>query len=209
MEVDIPAFDVGAEIPVMEHFYTIQGEGFHSGRPAYFIRLAGCDVGCSWCDVKESWKVNEDQVMKIDALIKEINKTEAQFVVITGGEPLLYDLNPLTKQLKDKGYEIAIETSGSSSYSGYFDWVCLSPKKFKNPLPEIYEKANELKIIAFNNHDFKWALEEAKKVSNTCKLMIQPEWSKEEKILPLVVAFVKDHSAWYISLQTHKYMNIP
>lgn len=209
MDLDIPAFDKGKSIPVMEHFYTVQGEGFYSGRPAYFIRLAGCDVGCTWCDVKESWKVNADQLMPIDDLVKEVKETRANFVVITGGEPLIYDLDPLTKQLQSEGLEIAIETSGSSPMSGRFDWVCLSPKKFKAALPEVYKVANELKVIAFNNHDFEWALKEAQKVSSSCRLMIQPEWSKEEKMLPLVIAFVKENPEWKISLQTHKYMNIP
>ena len=207
--VETPAFDITNEIPVMEHFYTIQGEGFHAGRAAYFIRLAGCDVGCSWCDVKESWKVDANQIMTIDDILNNIQDAKADFVVITGGEPLIYDLNPLTQALHKAGVEIAIETSGAYSFSGEIDWVCLSPKKFKNPLEEVYSKAQELKIIVYNNNDFKWAVDEASKVSSSCKLLLQPEWSKEEKMLPLVIDFVKENPKWQISLQTHKYMNIP
>lgn len=207
--VETPDFDVAKQIPVMEHFYTIQGEGFHSGKAAYFIRLAGCDVGCSWCDVKESWKVHQNQIMTIDAILEHIKKVKANFVVITGGEPLIYDLNPLTKALHKAGVEIAIETSGAYSFSGEIDWICLSPKKFKNPLDEIYRKAHELKIIVYNNHDFKWAEEQASMVGKDCMLLLQPEWSREEKMLPLIIDFVKENPRWSISLQTHKYMNIP
>ena len=202
-------FNVNEEIPVMESFYTIQGEGYHSGRAAYFIRTAGCDVGCVWCDVKESWDVAPSQLKPIAEIIEEVKASKTNFVVITGGEPTMYDLGPLTKALKAIGMEIAIETSGAYPMSGEFDWICLSPKKFKNPLEENYERADELKMIIFNQHDFKWSTELAKKVKPTCKLFLQPEWEKEEQMLPFIIDYVKTNIEWKISLQTHKYLNIP
>lgn len=207
--LEIPSFDITQEIPVMEHFFTIQGEGFYSGRAAYFVRLAGCDVGCVWCDVKESWKVDRNQVMSYESLITAIKASKTNFVVITGGEPAIYDLTNLTNLLHAINVEVAIETSGSSPIKGAIDWVCLSPKKFKAPTKESYTKAHELKIIAYNKHDFEWALSEAHKVDKKCLLMIQPEWDKQEIMLPLVIEFVKNNPRWKVSLQTHKYMNIP
>lgn len=203
------AFDITTQIPVMEHFYTLQGEGEHSGRAAYFIRLAGCDVGCTWCDVKESWPVESTQLMRIDELCQIMQKHPGRFAVITGGEPSLYDLNPLTTALKKAGFEIAIETSGTNALTGQLDWICLSPKKFKAPLPENFRKANELKVIAFNRHDFKWALELQELVSPGCRLYIQPEWDKAQELLADIIDFVKSNPQWTLSLQTHKYLNIP
>lgn len=202
-------FNVDLEIPVMESFYTIQGEGYHSGRAAYFIRTAGCDVGCVWCDVKESWDAVPSQIKPISEIIEEVSASKTDFVVITGGEPTMYDLGPLTKALKAIGMEIAIETSGAYPISGEFDWICLSPKKFKMPLEENYELADELKMIIYNQHDFKWSAELAKKVNPSCKLFLQPEWEKEEQMLPFIIDYVKQNIEWKISLQTHKYLNIP
>lgn len=197
------------ELPVMEHFYTIQGEGFYSGRAAYFVRLAGCDVGCVWCDVKESWDVEGHPVLQLDALVDEIAATKTDFCVITGGEPALYNLEGIIERLKAKNIETAIETSGSSKLVGNIDWYCFSPKKFKAPVAEAYSKANELKIVINHPSDFEWAEEHASKVSNSCKLYLQPEWSKQERFLPEIIEYVKRNPKWCVSLQTHKFMNIP
>jgi len=196
------------EIPLMEEFYTIQGEGFFAGRPAYFIRLAGCDVGCTWCDVKESWNPEIHPLVKIESIVKNVEHSGADFVVITGGEPTIYDLSYLTNALHQLDVQIAIETSGAYPITGEIDWVCLSPKKFKLPIEENYAKANELKVIAFNQHDFKWAKELEEKVALECQLYIQPEWSKKDEMIPFVVDFVKNNIDWNISLQTHKYLGI-
>lgn len=193
----------------MEQFYTIQGEGTFAGQAAYFIRLAGCDVGCTWCDVKESWDATQHSVMEVEALVAEATQHPARLVVITGGEPLMYPLGPLTLALKSAGLRTHIETSGAHPLSGSWDWICLSPKKFKLPLPAIYAQAQELKIIAFNQHDLEWAHQQADQVEATCLLIIQPEWSRAEQMMPLIVDFVKQHPRWRISLQTHKYMNVP
>lgn len=197
------------ELPVMEHFYTIQGEGFYSGRAAYFVRLAGCDVGCVWCDVKESWDVEGHPVLQLDALVDEIAATKTDFCVITGGEPALYNLEGIIERLKAKNIETAIETSGSSKLVGNIDWYCFSPKKFKAPVDEAYSKANELKIVINHPSDFEWAEEHASKVSRSCKLYLQPEWSKQERFLPEIIEYVKRNPKWCVSLQTHKFMNIP
>ncbi|MCB0508922.1 MAG: radical SAM protein [Bacteroidetes bacterium] len=193
----------------MEHFYTIQGEGTFSGHAAYFIRLAGCDVGCVWCDVKESWTVEEHQLIFIDDLIKEIKKHPTKLIVLTGGEPLMYDLTSLTSTLIKNGYQLNIETSGAYPISGNLDWICVSPKKFKKPLPEVLTKANELKCIIYNKSDFSFAEENARFTNKNCRLLLQPEWSKQAQMLPLIVDYVKANPKWQISLQTHKFMNIP
>ncbi|MEZ4936483.1 MAG: 7-carboxy-7-deazaguanine synthase QueE [Crocinitomicaceae bacterium] len=195
-------------LPVMEQFYSIQGEGFNSGRAAYFIRLAGCNVQCFWCDVKDSWDIEEDQFQPVEQLIKKVLESEAKFVVITGGEPAMHDLEPLCQALHNNGIEIAIETSGNQDLRGKFDWICLSPKKFSLPVESVYKMANELKIIVYNNHDLVWADELAEKTNSECKLILQPEWSNEKEILPLILNKVKEDQRWRISLQTHKYMNI-
>lgn len=197
------------KIPLMEDFYSLQGEGFHSGRAAYFIRYAGCDVGCVWCDVKESWDKHAHPEVAITDLVKRVVDSGTDFVVVTGGEPAMYDLAPLTKALKEAGMEIAIETSGAYPLTGEFDWICLSPKKFKLPLEENYAKAQELKMIIFNKHDLTWAEELGQKVSNDCKRYLQPEWDKRESMLPLTIDYVKTNTIWKVSLQTHKFMNIP
>ncbi|MEN9441594.1 MAG: hypothetical protein RLZ33_1671 [Bacteroidota bacterium] len=201
--------DTSQHLPVMEYFYTIQGEGSYSGRAAFFIRLAGCDVGCVWCDVKESWDMSEHPLQTIDFLLHEVVTSGTDFVVITGGEPAMYDLTTLVNRLKEQHIEVAIETSGTYPLLGAIDWYCFSPKKFKAPVDEAYSKASELKIIINHPSDFAWAEEHATKVSSNCKLYLQPEWSKQERFLPEIIAYVKNHPKWRISLQTHKFMNIP
>jgi organic radical activating enzyme len=201
--------DTSQHLPVMEYFYTIQGEGSYSGRAAFFIRLAGCDVGCVWCDVKESWDMSEHPLQTIDFLLNEVVTSGTDFVVITGGEPAMYDLTTLVNRLKEQHIEVAIETSGTYPLLGAIDWYCFSPKKFKAPIDEAYSKASELKIIINHPSDFAWAEEHATKVSSNCKLYLQPEWSKQERFLPEIIAYVKNHPKWRISLQTHKFMNIP
>lgn len=198
----------GEMLPLMEEFYTIQGEGFHTGKAAYFIRIGGCDVGCHWCDVKESWDANMHPPTKTTKIVSNINE-QANTVVVTGGEPLIWNMNYLTKLLKNQNLKTHIETSGSYKLTGNWDWICLSPKKTKLPLKDIYKKANELKIIILNKHDFKFAEEQAAQINNNCELFLQPEWSKREKIMPLIVNYVMDNPKWKISLQTHKYLNIP
>ena len=203
------AIYAGEKLPVMEAFYTLQGEGAHQGKAAYFIRLAGCDVGCHWCDVKESWQQEGHPIFTAEEIVEKAAANPARLAVITGGEPLLHNLDKLTNLLHQQGFIINIETSGSSPLSGELDWICLSPKKFKNPLPEAYQKAQELKIIVFNEHDFRWAEEEASKVNPDCVLLLQPEWGRQEKMLPRIIEYVKQNPKWRISLQTHKFMQIP
>lgn len=200
--------DAGEMLPVMEHFYTIQGEGKHAGKAAYFIRLGGCDVGCHWCDVKESWDPKLHPLMNTE----EIATTAASFcktVVLTGGEPLMWNLNPLTTKLKELGCTIHIETSGAYEMSGLLDWITLSPKKTGLPKPAIYGKASELKVIIFNNNDFIFAAEQAEKVTDSCKLYLQSEWSKRDEMYPKMTEFVMSNPKWQVSVQTHKYLNIP
>jgi organic radical activating enzyme len=193
----------------MEAFYTLQGEGFHQGKAAYFIRLAGCDVGCVWCDVKESWDEELYPLQTIEEIVNKAKQNPARLAVITGGEPTLHNLEKLTAALKSEGFSTNIETSGSSPLTGKWDWICLSPKKFKAPLEEILDKANELKIIIFNKSDFQWAEKYAAKVSSDCKLYLQPEWSKSEKVTPLIIDYIKENPKWELSLQIHKYINVP
>lgn len=202
-------FDAGRLLPVMEQFYTIQGEGFNTGKAAYFIRIGGCDVGCHWCDVKESWDASVHPLTTVDSLLENIKAYKAESVVITGGEPLIYNLDVLTAALKDAGLSTFIETSGAYKLSGNWDWICLSPKKTMPPLPEVFQNANELKVIVYNQHDFAWAEEQAAQVSKDCYLYLQPEWSKSKLILNDIIEYVKTHPRWMISLQTHKFMNIP
>jgi 7-carboxy-7-deazaguanine synthase len=226
-------------LPIMESFYTLQGEGFHKGKAAYFIRLGGCDVGCVWCDVKDSWDAEAHPKFSIEEIINKLkldvpstnydenSKVKSQnqkpetlntkhqtintkpIVVITGGEPLIHNLDELTQQLQTLGFETNIETSGSSPFSGSWNWICLSPKKFKAPLPEILPLANELKIVVFNKSDFDWAEQYAAQVSPSCKLYLQPEWDKREMVTPLIIDYIKAHPQWQLSLQIHKYINVP
>ena len=197
------------ELPIMEDFFTIQGEGKHSGRAAYFVRLAGCDVGCVWCDVKESWNADLHPVQNLNELIIKIKNSGTDFCVITGGEPALYNLEGLVRRLQEMNIETAIETSGCYDITAEIDWYCFSPKKFKAPCNEAFLKANELKIIISHPSDFEWAENHAVKVNKNCTLYLQPEWSKQERFLPMIIDYVKNHPQWKISLQTHKYMNIP
>ncbi|MDP1728170.1 MAG: 7-carboxy-7-deazaguanine synthase QueE [Bacteroidota bacterium] len=196
-------------LPLMEHFYTIQGEGYHSGRAAYFIRLGGCDVGCVWCDVKDSWDASRHPVTEITKMVQWVQATTAEMVVITGGEPLMHNLELLTKSFQQAGIETNIETSGAYPLSGKWNWICVSPKKFKAPLPEVLLHANELKVVIFNKSDFDWAAKHAVMVPDSCKLYLQPEWDQAEKILPQIIEYVKQNPKWKISLQTHKYLRIP
>ena len=196
-------------LPVMEHFYTIQGEGYYQGHAAYFIRLGGCDVGCVWCDVKESWDAEKHPKYTIEEIVSWVVDAQAPLAVITGGEPLLHHLDDLTTALQEKGIKTNIETSASSPLSGNWNWICVSPKKFKAPLPEVVKHANELKVVVFNKSDFDWAEKHAVLVSPQCKLYLQPEWDKSDDVLPLIIDYVKQHPKWKISLQVHKYMNIP
>jgi 7-carboxy-7-deazaguanine synthase len=196
-------------LPVMEAFYTLQGEGYHQGRAAYFIRLGGCDVGCVWCDVKDSWDAEKHPKLSIESIVTEACKYPGRLAVITGGEPLLHNLDELTKALQAAGFETNIETSGSSIMSGNWDWICLSPKKFKAPVPANLPLAHELKVVVFNKHDFEWAELHAAQVNANCKLYLQPEWDKAAEITPLIVDYIKAHPQWELSLQTHKYINVP
>ena len=198
-----------ATLPVMEQFYTLQGEGFYQGRAAYFIRLGGCDVGCVWCDVKDSWDAARHPQLAIDNIVAEAQKYPGRLAVVTGGEPLLHQLDALTQALHAAGFQTNIETSGSSPLSGSWDWICLSPKKFKAPLPEVVPFANELKVVIFNKSDFAWAEQYAAMVSPGCKLYLQPEWDKASIVTPLIVAYIQQHPQWQLSLQVHKYINVP
>ncbi len=193
----------------MESFYTLQGEGFHQGKAAWFIRLGGCDVGCVWCDVKDSWDADKHPLRQINDLVAEAAAHPGRLAIITGGEPLMHDCTALTSQLHQAGFTTNIETSGSSPLSGEWDWICLSPKKFKAPLPEILPLANELKIIIFNKTDFDWAEQWAARVSPNCRLYLQPEWSKSAIVTPLIIDYIKDNPKWGFSLQLHKYINVP
>ena len=193
----------------MEMFYSLQGEGFHQGRAAFFIRLAGCDVGCVWCDVKESWDASKHPTLSIEDIVAAAKVHPGRLAIVTGGEPLLYNLDPLTTALKAAGFETNIETSGSSPMSGHWDWICLSPKKFKAPLEENISLASELKVVVFNKHDFDWAETYAKQVSPSCKLYLQPEWDKAAQITPLVIDYIKANPQWELSAQLHKYIQVP
>lgn len=193
----------------MEHFYTLQGEGVYAGHAAYFVRLAGCDVGCVWCDVKESWEVTEQQWMSVEEITKAASLHPSRIAVITGGEPLMYRLSALCDALHKAGFRVHIETSGAYPMSGSFDWICVSPKKFKAPLPEVVSVANELKVIVFNKSDFDWAEQHASMVNASCKLLLQAEWGKRAQMYPLMIDYALRNPRWNISVQTHKYLDIP
>ena len=202
------AVEKGEMLPLMEEFYTIQGEGYHTGTAAYFIRIGGCDVGCHWCDVKESWNAELHPPTNILQIVDNAKKY-AQTIVVTGGEPLMWNMLPLTQHLKNQNLQVHIETSGAYQLSGIWDWICLSPKKNKLPTLTVYEKANELKVIIHNKHDFIFAEEQAQNVNSNAILFLQPEWSKKEEMTPLIVNYVMKNPKWRVSLQTHKYLNIP
>jgi 7-carboxy-7-deazaguanine synthase len=208
LKMTIKSIDAGNALPLMESFYSIQGEGFNSGKSVFFIRLAGCDVGCHWCDVKESWDINKHSVVPTNQLIEEAIQYPAKAVVITGGEPLMHNLDYLTNGLKDNDIKTFIETSGTQPLTGIWDWVCVSPKKFKPALPEVLSNADELKIIIFNKTDFEWAEEFVSQVPSGCKLYLQPEWDKRDIVTPLIIEYVKNNPKWEISLQIHKYLDI-
>jgi len=214
----VEEINIDTKLPVMESFYTLQGEGYHQGRAAYFIRLGGCDVGCVWCDVKDSWDADAHPKFSIDEIINKANSewlvasdslSLKPLIVITGGEPLMHNLDELTKAIQTQGFETNIETSGSSPLSGSWNWICLSPKKFKAPLPEILPLANELKIVVFNKTDFDWAEKYAAQVNSNCKLYLQPEWDKAATVTPLIIDYIKANPKWRLSLQIHKYINVP
>ncbi len=200
--------DQGLMLPLMEEFYTIQGEGYHKGTAAYFIRIGGCDVGCHWCDVKESWNAGLHPPTHIDKIVKNA-ESYSDTIVVTGGEPLTWDMGPLTSSLRSKKLNTHIETSGAYPLTGDWDWICLSPKKIKLPVGNIHKLADELKVIVYNRHDLKFAEEQAEKVGKDCILYLQPEWSVREKVIPIIVDYVMKNPQWKVSLQTHKYLNIP
>ena len=202
-------FKKGYKVPLVEEFYTLQGEGYHTGKAAYFIRIGGCDVGCSWCDTKFSWNPSLHPPVEIESIIDRAAKFPAKAVVVTGGEPLMVDMGPLTGALKNRGVETFLETSGAYPLSGTWDWICLSPKKNMPPVGDIHKYANELKVIVTEESDIEWALTHAGKVNDTCKLYLQPEWSRREQVQPVIIEFIKENPSWNISIQAHKYMHIP
>ena len=206
---DLTLLDNGRLLPLVEDFYTIQGEGYHAGKPAYFIRLGGCDVGCRWCDAKYTWNPKVFPPTEVPTIVDRASSCSAQAIVITGGEPLLYPLGILTRELHARGLEIFLETSGTHPLSGEFDWVCLSPKRQLPPLDEAFKRANELKVIIEKEEDLEWAVECSKRVTRRCRLYLQPEWSVYEAITPTIVEWVKEHPEWNISIQAHKFMRIP
>ncbi len=199
----------GTHLPVMEEFYSLQGEGFNTGKPAYFIRIGGCDIGCHWCDVKESWEAAIHPIKPVEEVVKNVVENGVKSVVITGGEPAQYHLELLTSMLKENGIEIFLETSGAFEIKGFFDWICVSPKKRQLALEDNLKKANELKVIVYNKHDFQFAEEMSKKVKRHCHLFLQPEWSKREVLLPEIIRYIQKNTKWRLSLQTHKYIHIP
>jgi len=209
VEEILAPFEKGDRFPIVEEFYTIQGEGFHTGKPAYFLRIGGCDVCCSWCDTKVSWDPTIHPVGKLEDIVAKVKSFPAKAVVVTGGEPMLYNLDSLCKTLKELNVELFLETSGSHSFSGNWDWICVSPKKSKPPVQEAYEKADELKIVIDKELDFAWAEEHAAKVDENCKLYLQPEWKKFDRIIAKMVDYIKENPKWNMSLQTHKFMHIP
>ena len=199
----------GLSVPLMEQYYTIQGEGINVGKAAYFIRLAGCDVGCVWCDVKDSWDVKKHPEITVKDIVKNALQHPTRMAVITGGEPLMHNLDHLCNELRKSGYTTCIETSGAYPLSGSWDWICVSPKKFKAPLKSVLTKANELKVIVYNKSDFNWAAEQAAFVNERCKLLLQPEYGRFTEVMPLIVDYVKLYPQWQISIQTHKFINVP
>ncbi len=209
MSVDQRVFDGGKKIPLVEEFYTIQGEGYHTGKAAYFIRVGGCDVGCSWCDTKFSWNPSLHPVVPAEQIVEHVTEHPAAAVVVTGGEPLMVNMDYLTRLLKEKGIETFLETSGAYELSGTWDWVCLSPKKSAPPVESLFGEADELKVIIASEEDLEWAVANSSKVASHCKLYLQPEWSRREQILPLIIEFSKKNPRWMISIQSHKYMRIP
>lgn len=195
-------------LPIMETFYTVQGEGAYAGAPAYFIRVGGCDVGCVWCDVKDSWDAEKHPRIEIEKLVADVVSSGAAICVVTGGEPAMYDMTVLTKLLKKNNIRTHLETSGAYELSGDWDWITFSPKKFKGPVESIYTIASELKVIVFNKSDFEWAEQHAEKVTGNCILYLQPEWDKREQMQPLILDYIRKNTKWRISVQTHKYLGV-
>jgi len=196
-------------LPLMEHFCTLQGEGRYTGQASYFLRLGGCDVGCVWCDVKESWDATQHPQVSIEEMVDRVLQSGVRIAVITGGEPLMHNLDSLTQGLQEKGIRTHVETSGAHALSGHWDWICVSPKKFKAPLPSLLSFANELKVVVYHKSDFAWAEEHAQSVGPDCMLYLQPEWSKSDEMLPLIIDYIQSNPRWILSLQTHKFINIP
>lgn len=199
----------GTELPLVESFFSVQGEGHHTGTPVYFIRLGGCDVGCPWCDTKESWDAEFHSVYKLQDLLDEVKKEQVRTVVLTGGEPTVHPLTPITDTLRKSGIAVHLETSGAHPLSGLFDWVCLSPKRFSPPMQDYYALADELKVVVHNERDIRWAEEEAAKVRADCKLFLQPQWERVERSNELILSYIREHPKWRISVQTHKYLRLP
>ncbi len=207
--LDSDIYEEGLKLPLVEQFYSVQGEGFHTGKPAYFIRIGGCDIGCHWCDSKLTWNPEFHPLVAVKDIVDEVQKTPAQSIVVTGGEPSLYNLGPLCKELKKHNIKTYLETAGTNKITGEWDWICLSPKKQSEPLDVFYDKADELKFIIYEADDIKWAEETSKYVSEKCYLFLQPEWSQYKKIIQPIVDYVKNHPKWNVSLQAHKFMRIP
>ncbi len=208
-KVNLPGKGQGIDLPLVERFYTIQGEGFHTGKAAYFIRIGGCDIGCRWCDSKVSWNPGIHKMVSVNDIVQAVLETPARSVVVTGGEPSYYNLNPLCEKLKEHGIETFVETAGANNINGVWDWICLSPKTNQNPHEEMFKRANELKVIIYEEKDFEWAQQCAEKVSDDCYLFLQPEWSRYAVNIEPIVNFVKENPRWMISLQSHKFMRIP
>lgn len=207
MENDI--FEGGEKLPLIDQFYTIQGEGFHFGKAAYFIRIGGCDIGCYWCDTKYSWRADKDKLIAVSEIVENVVNTDAKTIVVTGGEPLTYNLNPLSDLIKVNNLTAHIETSGAYKLTGKWDWICLSPKRNAPPTEEIIPLANELKVIILDQKDFEWAEKYANLVSPNCHLFLQPEWSRHKELTPIIVEYIKKYPKWKISIQAHKFMKIP
>lgn len=197
------------QIPIMESFSTLQGEGFHTGKASWFIRTGGCDVGCHWCDVKESWDANAHPSKTVKEIVDDVKTANAEIVIITGGEPLMYDMDILTSAIRDSDKKVHVETSGTHKLTGSWDWICFSPKKFKSPLPEFYQESHELKVVIYHPSDIEWAEEHARKMHPNARLYMQPEWSRKEKVLPIIIDYIRNNPHWRLSLQTHKYLDIP
>ena len=208
-DLDYRIFEGGNKLPLVEQFYSIQGEGFHAGKPAYFIRIGGCDIGCHWCDSKLSWNPEIHPLDDVKDIAEEVHRTPAQSIVVTGGEPSLYNLDPLCREVKSANVKTYLETAGTGDLTGRWDWICLSPKKQNHPSDVFYYKADELKVIIFEEEDIKWAEEAAKHVSEDCYLFLQPEWSQYKKMIHPIVEYIKANPSWNISLQAHKFMHIP
>ena len=206
---DLPGKGEGKVLPLVEQFYTLQGEGFHTGKAAYFIRIGGCDIGCRWCDSKISWSPGIHSLVSVDEILEKVLATPARSVVVTGGEPSLYNLNPLCDKLKAHNIETFIETSGAYELTGTWDWICLSPKRNVHPDESIYKRADELKIIVYEDEDIEWGITCAKRVPDSCKLYLQPEWSRFAINIDKIVDYAKDNPQWMVSLQSHKFMKIP